>query len=62
VLPEAALIGSDIGHLTRSHVTGVTVTGSDVIFPALFKESRNVAIDRKFTKKYSKNEQLMNKT
>jgi hypothetical protein len=26
------------------------------------KESRNVAIDRKFTKKYSKNEQLMNKT
>ena len=26
------------------------------------KESRNVAIDRKFTKKSSKNEQLMNKT
>ena len=26
------------------------------------KESRNVAIDRKFTKKYSKHEQLMNKT
>ena len=26
------------------------------------KETRNVAIDRKFTKKYSKNEQLMNKT
>jgi hypothetical protein len=26
------------------------------------KESRNVAIDRKFTKKYCKNEQLMNKT
>ena len=26
------------------------------------KESRKVAIDRKFTKKYSKNEQLMNKT
>ena len=26
------------------------------------KESRNVVIDRKFTKIYSKNEQLMNKT
>ena len=26
------------------------------------KESRNVAIDRKFTKKSNKNEQLMNKT
>ena len=26
------------------------------------KESRNVVIDRKFTKKYSKNEELMNKT
>jgi hypothetical protein len=26
------------------------------------KESRNVVIDRKFTKKISKNEQLMNKT
>ena len=26
------------------------------------KESRNIVIDRKFTRKYSKNEQLMNKT
>ena len=26
------------------------------------KESTNVVIDRKFTKKYNKNEQLMNKT
>ena len=26
------------------------------------KESRNVGIDRKFTKEYSKKEQLMNKT
>ena len=27
-----------------------------------YEKKRNVAIDRKFTKKYSKNEQLMNKT